>query len=180
MNSKPAFQTNGMANLLADRLESQMVYATTEPASKDELKQQNGITVSVQCQDRFLENKSRCGQLMSPVLAHNGSMNFRPAAVWSIAVLALVLSPCCGGLSKQSSRAQEPLVDVNHASVKELMSIPGMTSTWANRIVRFRPYSSKLALLQQGVVTPEVYQRIRDGIVAHRAARGEAATSLPE
>jgi hypothetical protein len=34
--------------------------------------------------------------------------------------------------------------------------------------VRFRPYRSKLDLVDQGVVTPEVYQRIRDRVVAHR------------
>ncbi len=64
-------------------------------------------------------------------------------------------------------RGAEP-VDVNRASVAELMRVPGMTAPWAARIVRFRPYRTKLDLVQQGVVTAEVYQRIRDGVVAHR------------
>jgi predicted DNA-binding helix-hairpin-helix protein len=59
-------------------------------------------------------------------------------------------------------------VDLNRASVAELMRVPGMTATWAARIVRFRPYRTKLDLVQGGVVTPEVYQRIRDGVVAHK------------
>lgn len=59
-------------------------------------------------------------------------------------------------------------VDLNRASVAELMHVPGMTATWAARIVRFRPYRSKLDLVQDGVVTPDVYARIRDGVVAHR------------
>lgn len=62
------------------------------------------------------------------------------------------------------------LVDLNRASVTELMHVPGMTATWAARIVRFRPYRSKLDLVQDGVVTPDVYARIRDGVVAHRVA----------
>ena len=62
------------------------------------------------------------------------------------------------------------LVDLNRASVAELMHVPGMTATWAARIVRFRPYRSKLDLVQDGVVTPDVYARIRDGVVAHRVA----------
>jgi len=65
-------------------------------------------------------------------------------------------------------------VDLNRASIAELMRVPGMTATWAERIVRFRPYRSKLDLLQGGVVTPEVYQRIRDGVVAHRIAPGRS------
>jgi DNA uptake protein ComE-like DNA-binding protein len=58
-------------------------------------------------------------------------------------------------------------VDVNRATVQELMRVPGMTEVWARRVVHFRPYRTKLDLLQQGVVTPEVYGRIRDGVVAH-------------
>jgi hypothetical protein len=65
------------------------------------------------------------------------------------------------------------LVDLNRATVAELMRVPGMTPVWAGRIVRFRPYRSKLDLLDQGVVSPEVYQRIRDGVVAHRGGNGK-------
>jgi DNA uptake protein ComE-like DNA-binding protein len=60
------------------------------------------------------------------------------------------------------------LVDINRATLPELMHVPGMTASWAGRIVRFRPYRTKLDLVEKGVVTPEVYQRIRDGVVAHR------------
>ena len=79
--------------------------------------------------------------------------------------MALGLSAAPG-----STRPVE-LVDLNHASVAELMRVPGMTAVWAERIVRFRPYRSKLDLLDQGVVTAEVYQRIRDGVVAHREVK---------
>jgi hypothetical protein len=60
------------------------------------------------------------------------------------------------------------VVDLNRATLTELMQVKGMTPTWAARIVRFRPYRTKQDLVQEGVVTPEVYQRIRNGIVAHR------------
>jgi DNA uptake protein ComE-like DNA-binding protein len=73
--------------------------------------------------------------------------------------------------------AQKPIapVDINRASVQELMAVPGMTASWAARIVRFRPYRTKLDLVEQGVVTPEVYQRIRDGVIAHRVTDAKAA-----
>ena len=77
-----------------------------------------------------------------------------------------------------ASDAQKPaeLADINRASIQELLRVQGMTPSWAARIVRFRPYRSKLDLLEQGVVTPEVYQRIRDGVIAHRIAKDEAAS----
>jgi competence protein ComEA len=62
----------------------------------------------------------------------------------------------------------EARVDINHATVEELMRAPGMTRIWAERIVRFRPYRAKNDLLDRGVVTSEVYERIKDWIVAHR------------
>jgi len=60
-------------------------------------------------------------------------------------------------------------IDINHASMEELLKVPGMTSTWAGRIIRFRPYRSKLDLLDHGVLPSGVYDRIKDSIIAHRA-----------
>lgn len=48
------------------------------------------------------------------------------------------------------------------------MRVPGMTTTWAGRIIRFRPYRAKTDLLENGVVTSEVYNRIKDYVIAHR------------
>ena len=59
-------------------------------------------------------------------------------------------------------------IDINHASVDELLKIPGMTPSWAGRIVRFRPYRTKRDLLDHGVLPSDVYDRIKDAIVAHR------------
>jgi competence protein ComEA len=70
---------------------------------------------------------------------------------------------------KQPATPPEARVDINHATVEELMKVPGMTETWAARIVRFRPYRTKQDLLDKGVVTSQVYDRIKDFVIAHRA-----------
>jgi DNA uptake protein ComE-like DNA-binding protein len=77
-----------------------------------------------------------------------------------------------------ASDARKPveLVDINRASIQELLTVRGMTPSWAARIVRFRPYRSKLDLVEQGVVPQEVYQRIRDGVIAHRVAEDKTAS----
>ncbi len=46
-----------------------------------------------------------------------------------------------------------------------------MTHTWAARIIRFRPYRAKNELLDRGIVSSSVYDRIKDYIVAHHPAR---------
>ncbi len=59
-------------------------------------------------------------------------------------------------------------VDINHASLPELMKVPGMTRPWAERIMRFRPYRSKQDLLLNGVLPGDVYARVADYLIAHR------------
>jgi competence protein ComEA len=70
-----------------------------------------------------------------------------------------------------SAPPPEERVDINHATMNELLKIPGITQTWAGRIVRYRPYHSKADLLQRGVVPDAVYDRIKDFVIAHRDKR---------
>jgi DNA uptake protein ComE-like DNA-binding protein len=59
-------------------------------------------------------------------------------------------------------------VDINHASLEELLRVPGLGRGWAVRIVRFRPYGGKQDLIEKGIVNSEVYDRIKDFVIAHR------------
>jgi len=72
--------------------------------------------------------------------------------------------------SKTSATAPSPeaRTDINYATVDELLKVPGMTRSWAARIVRFRPYRTKQDMLDKGVLTGEVYDRIKDYVIAHR------------
>ena len=91
-------------------------------------------------------------------------------------LIALALSPAYAGFALLSQRAPAQLkaisapdvrTDINTASVDQLLKVPGMTRTWAERIVRFRPYRAKNELLDRGIVSSAVYDRIKDYIVAH-------------
>jgi DNA uptake protein ComE-like DNA-binding protein len=107
--------------------------------------------------------------------AENRRVRIR-AGIVGVFLLAFEISTAGFGAGVQSQTPQpqhaapapEMRVDVNHASIDELLKIPGMTHSWAGRIVRFRPYRSKLDLLDRGVVSGEVYNRIKDYIIAHR------------
>ncbi len=74
------------------------------------------------------------------------------------------------GAPRTSSNAPNPKdrVDINHADMAELLKVPGMTASWASRIIRYRPYHSKVDLLQRGVVSDAVYGRIKNYVIAHR------------
>lgn len=95
-------------------------------------------------------------------------------------LITLALLPVAAAFALQSqklsahsaaSTAPEDRVDINTASVDQLLKVPGMTHTWAARIVRFRPYRAKNELLDRGIVTSAVYDRIKGYIVAHRPAQ---------
>ena len=74
------------------------------------------------------------------------------------------------GAPRTSANAPPPeeRIDINHATLAELLKVPGMTQSWAGRIIRFRPYRAKSDLLQRGVVSDAVYDRIKDYVIAHR------------
>ena len=69
---------------------------------------------------------------------------------------------------KHTARPEEQRIDINRATMEELLKVPGMTRTWAGRIVRFRPYRTKQDLVEHGIVNSDVYERIKDYIIAHR------------
>ncbi len=96
----------------------------------------------------------------------------------TIGVLGIVLAISGVGMSpaaipqatqpKHAEVPEEQRVDINHATLEELLKVPGMTKSWAGRIVRFRPYRTKVDLVERGIVSGEVYNRIKDYIIAHR------------
>jgi competence protein ComEA len=94
-------------------------------------------------------------------------------------LITLALLPVQVGFAQQSQEpphstpvtAPEDRVDINTATIDQLLKVPGMTRTWAARIVRNRPYRGKNELLDHGIVTREVYDRIKNHIVAHRPAQ---------
>jgi competence protein ComEA len=99
----------------------------------------------------------------------------------TVALLA-VLGTCVSGNAQDRDSSDAPAtsikapppearIDINRASLDELLKVPGMTRSWAGRIVRYRPYKTKADLLDQGIVTAEVYERIKDYVIAHRDER---------
>jgi len=63
------------------------------------------------------------------------------------------------------------LVDLNTASKKALMTLPGITETNAQKIIENRPYKSKADLTQKKVISPDAYAKIEARIVAKTSTR---------
>ena len=58
------------------------------------------------------------------------------------------------------------LIDVNHATLDQLESLPGIQEALAAKIVKNRPYANKTQLSSKGVISAATYKRIRNRIIA--------------
>jgi DNA uptake protein ComE-like DNA-binding protein len=58
------------------------------------------------------------------------------------------------------------LVDINSASADDLDALPGIGKTRASAIIKGRPYKGKDDLLNRKILTPSVYNGIKDKIIA--------------
>ena len=65
--------------------------------------------------------------------------------------------------------ARMPLVDINHASKEELDALPGVGAVRADAIIKGRPYKGKDELLRKKVLPSNVYNGIKDRIVARQS-----------
>ena len=61
--------------------------------------------------------------------------------------------------------ARKP-VDLNSASERELMELPGITQHEAARIIRGRPYRDKRDLVTKDVLSDSSYAKIKDQVTA--------------
>ncbi|BDU68211.1 hypothetical protein GETHOR_03120 [Geothrix oryzae] len=60
-------------------------------------------------------------------------------------------------------------VDINGAAKNELSFMLGIPEELAAKIIAGRPYHSKAHLLTRNIVSPEVYARIKDKVVAKQS-----------
>jgi DNA uptake protein ComE-like DNA-binding protein len=68
--------------------------------------------------------------------------------------------------TRKAVAPQPVLVDINSASREQLKKLPGIGDAEADRIIAGRPYLSKAHLQTRKIVSPMVYQGLRESVVA--------------
>lgn len=90
---------------------------------------------------------------------------------------ATVLEPAKGAAADEKAAARGPLVDINTASAAELKAIPGVGEALAAKIIAGRPYANKAQLKSRKVISPLLYEQIKDRIIAKQPAKSVKAAA---
>lgn len=105
------------------------------------------------------------------------------ALVWALAAVPAVAQapqtgtapaprpapPPAASTAAPAATAKAPLIDINNASKEELDALPGIGSARADAIIKGRPYKGKDELLRKKVLPSNVYDGIKDRIVARQS-----------
>lgn len=107
-----------------------------------------------------------------PALAQTPQMSTpaKPAATPAATALAAKSAPAAPATAPATTpAAKAPLIDLNSASKDELDALPGIGSVRADAIIKGRPYKGKDELLRKKVLPSNVYDGIKDRIIAKQS-----------
>ena len=97
-------------------------------------------------------------------------MRLISASILALAILLVrppaALTVHAAGRSPANHLPRAELVDINHADVGELKTLPGIQDALAAKIVKNRPYANKTQLFSKGVISAAIYKRLRALIIA--------------
>jgi competence protein ComEA len=104
--------------------------------------------------------------IAAPVLAQTTSPSKSPSP-------AATTAPKTTGAPQTPAGPQEQggLVDINAASDEELDKLPGVGPARAKAIISHRPYNGKDDLVHRKVIPQNVYDQIKDKIIARKGTR---------
>ncbi len=72
-----------------------------------------------------------------------------------------------------SASAKTELLDINSASKKELSGLPKIGDVRSDAIIKGRPYNGKDDLLNKKIIPEDVYNGIKDMIIAKQKAKAD-------
>ena len=110
---------------------------------------------------RFLP---RTGRVL--VLAVTTMMAALPLTASPQAAAAKPATPPPDSARKPATTPAAELVDINTASVEQLMALPGIGDVYAKKIVDGRPYKSKFELVTRRIIPRTIYSKMRELVIA--------------
>jgi competence protein ComEA len=69
--------------------------------------------------------------------------------------------------SKPMAHAAEEAIDLNTATRDQLVGLPGIGTTYADAIIKNRPYKAKNELVSRKIIPSAAYKKIQSKVIAH-------------
>ena len=88
--------------------------------------------------------------------------------LFAAVALALPQVPKKGADKKAAAAAVADLIDVNSAPLDVLKTLPGIGDSYADRIIKNRPYKGKNEIVSKAGVPQGTYDKIKEKIVARQ------------
>jgi len=104
--------------------------------------------------------------LAAPAVAQTTSPSKSPSPAAATEPGATAPSP----QARTGSQETAGLVDINAASAEELDRLPGVGPARAKAIISHRPYNGKDDLVHRKVISQNVYDQIKDKIIARQGS----------
>jgi competence protein ComEA len=94
-------------------------------------------------------------------------MNFVRTITFALAMAIIGFSAATATPQQTTTAAVAPeLVDINHATLIELKTLPGVGEAYALAIIKHRPYKNKTQLRSKGAIPLAAYKKIKNQIIA--------------
>ncbi len=77
-------------------------------------------------------------------------------------------APMAAPAAKKDAAPKVELIDINRASAKDLDVLPGIGEARSKAIIAGRPYKAKDELTKRKIIPQNVYDGIKDKIIAHQ------------
>src|SRR5512143_2019774 len=68
-----------------------------------------------------------------------------------------------------ASTKKAELLDLNTATREQLVALPGIGETYADAIIKGRPYKSKSELTSKKIIPAAAYKKVRAHVIAHQS-----------
>jgi len=121
---------------------------------------------------RFISSLAFCAfvvALAAPLaLAQGGSTPAKPAAP-AVEKAMKTTATHKQAVAKKTEELRKEMLDLNSATKEQLVALPGVGETYADKIIAGRPYKMKHQLVSQNIVPAGVYAKIRSMVVAKQA-----------
>jgi competence protein ComEA len=88
----------------------------------------------------------------------------------TLLAIGLILAAPAVTMLAAPAMAQATLLDINSASKDQLDALPGIGSARADAIIKGRPYKGKDDLVNKKIIPQNVYDGIKDKIIAKQTA----------